>query len=148
MLPLPALLFPRTWSALLLSAVSAPRDPTSARCPRTAGLLHYCFWCDGACVTWKVVSQQGWDIAAGADLLFRTDASPDHAAHPNSHFLVNSLGCLINSDCFNPGIFLLVKRMQIKCKSQVWVLWCVFRLHNGDYSGGERRSKLLQGECS
>lgn len=127
LLPPPALVSPRTWSAPLLSTVSAHRDPTSARCPRTAGLLHYCFWYDGACVTWKVLSQ--W---AGANLKldFRAKPSPSHPAYPDSHFLVNSLGCLINSDCFNPGIFLPVKRMKIKYKSQIWVLWCVFGLCN------------------
>lgn len=65
----------------------------------------------------------GWksqfDIGAGEDLKlhFRTKPSPCHAAHLDSHFWVYSFGCLINSDCYNPGIFLLVKRRKIKYKS-------------------------------
>lgn len=43
---------------------------------------------------------------------------------------MNSLGCLINSDCFNPGIFLLVKKNENKIQATnlgavvcVWTLW-------------------------
>lgn len=84
-----------------------------------------------------------WDIGAGTHLRldFRTNSSLTYAAHPDSHYLVNYLGCLINSDCFNPGIFLLVKRMKIKYKSQIWVLWCVFGLCDSVYL---RRSEQKQ----
>lgn len=58
------------------------------------------------------------------------------------HYLVNFWGRLINSDCFNPGVFLLVKRMKIKYKSQIWVLWCVFGLCDSIYLGRVSRSKL------
>lgn len=53
------------------------------------------------------MSQWAWDIGAGTDLKldFWTKPSP---SHPDSRFLVNSLGCLIHSDCFNPRICLLV----------------------------------------
>lgn len=60
-----------------------------------------------------------FDIGAEDDLKldFRMKPSPCHAAHLDSHFWGCSFGCLINSDCFNPGIFLLVKRRKIKYKS-------------------------------
>lgn len=68
-----------------------------------------------------------WDTSQAG---FQDYLQPSDAAHPDSHFLVNSLGCLINSGCFNPGMFLIVKRMKIKYKSQLWVLWCVSGLED------------------
>lgn len=60
-----------------------------------------------------------FDIGAEEDLKldFGMKLRPCRAAHLDSHFWVYSFGCLINSDCFNPGIFLLVKRKKIKYKS-------------------------------
>lgn len=103
----------------------------------TAGLLHYCFWYDGACITWKVTSR--W-AGANLKLHFRTKPSPSHPALPDSHFLVNSLGCVINSNCFNPGIFLLVKRTKIKYILQIWVLRSVFGLCDRGWMTLEERA--------